>query len=105
MKLSSEESWFDLFSGSIDHEWYHVNIEDEIWKNGYFPNTNSVILFSADINQISYQRNVYNAFDLVGDIGGLWDGLNLFYYFFAFIGSFNHMTILISKVYKLNENE
>ena len=61
-------------------------------------------MYSLHSEEILHEREVYNILGLIGDIGGLLEGLKwvatLSIYFF---GNFNFMTTLISKVFTLNE--
>ena len=38
------------------------------------------INFSLDTQQINYSRKIYNALDLIGDVGGLFEGLKVVAY-------------------------
>ena len=48
--------------------------------DGYFwsePNLVKKIQIRFDTVQVNYQRAIYNSLDLLGDVGGLFDGLKL----------------------------
>ena len=58
------------------------------------------IMFGTKSSEVLYSRAVYNVLDLVGDIGGLFDGLKAIgSVLMAPIASHNMRSFLINKLY------
>jgi len=94
----------EYITGAKDYEWYNLEANSFELSYNYFKNvTKSIVIFSADINEIQYTRKVYDEFDLLGDIGGFFSAFRIIGSFFIYyFGTFNFETLLISKVFKKN---
>ena len=63
-------------------------------------NTALSLVFSPHDKIKSFKRSAYNALDLLGDIGGLYDGLKLLLTaFLTACSGIDYTSILISKLY------
>ena len=62
-----------------------------------------MVIFSTDIEEVMFSRQIYTALDLVGDVGGLTDGLRIICYIIIFaFNQFNYVTTLVSKIFTLS---
>ena len=60
----------------------------------------SIILFQNHPQVKSFKRSAYNGLDLLGDIGGLYDGLRLvFESFLTALSGIDYTSLLISKLF------
>ena len=65
-----------------------------------FENKSAIIFFQNHPKVKSFKRSAYNALDLLGDIGGLYDGLKLLLTaFLTALSSTDYTTLLISKLF------
>ena len=65
-----------------------------------YENMNSIILFQNHPQVKSFKRSAYNSLDLLGDIGGLYDGLKLvFESFLTTLSGIDYTSLLISKLF------
>ena len=66
----------DLF-GKDELEWYYVDSNYDYRRYPLFsPDDTFTIFFQLHPEEILHEREVYNILDLIGDIGGLLEGLN-----------------------------
>ena len=65
-----------------------------------YENTTAILAFSNHEQVKSYKRTAYNLLDMLGDIGGLYDGLKLlFSAILTVISGTDYMSLLISKLF------
>ena len=81
VKVRSEESQFDLFGFTVqEHEFFETIATPSVFnvRDAYFG-----LSFQMNLNEVAYDRNIYNVWDLFGDVGGLFDMLqtigNIYY--------------------------
>ena len=62
------------------------------------------MVFAPHKEEIRFNRDIYDGLDLIGDLGGLYDGLNIICYALIFAwNNFSFMTVLISKIFSIND--
>ena len=62
------------------------------------------MLFTTHKEEMRFNRDIYHGLDLIGDIGGLYDGLKIICYVLIFAwNNFNFMTVLISNFFSIND--
>ena len=71
-----------------------------------YEKTAAIILFQTHPKVKSFKRSAYNALDLLGDIGGLYDGLKLLVTaFLTAISGTDYTSLLISKLFLVGKSE
>ena len=64
------------------------------------------ISYEMNLDKVVTERTVYSYLDWVGDIGGLNDGLRIFFYLIASILNYNfYQSYLISHLFRIDEND
>ena len=61
------------------------------------------MVFAPHKEEIRFNRDIYDGLDLIGDLGGLYDGLNIICFVIIFFwNNFNFVTVLTSKIYSIS---
>ena len=101
--LDSHESYFEFLTGSKKFDWYNLKIGSQE-LDYHHPFANATLVFSADKEEVQYDRKAYTEFDLLGDVGGFFSAFRIIgQLIIYYLGTFNYETLLISKVFKHND--
>ena len=63
------------------------------------PENVALINFSLDPDEIHHIRSIYNALDLLGDVGGLFEGLRIISYIFIILAICIAANFLMDRIY------
>ena len=70
-----------------------------------FENTSAVLVYQIHPQVKSFKRSAYNSLDLLGDVGGLFDGLKLVLTsFLTALSGIDYTSLLISKLFLVGKS-
>ena len=78
--------------------------DHQILPYNFFDNVHIAVTFEFDLTYYEMERTAYNILDWVGDLGGLFEGLLIFFsaiYAFLHYQTFNNF--LVQKLYRTEE--
>ena len=103
--LESEPDVSHAIFSPKELEWYKMILRDEINDVLKYDNAALLLAFSTNERVKSFKRSAYNALDLLGDIGGLYDGLKLLSTaILTAISSTDYTSLLISKLFYVRKS-